>query len=90
MDMDILIGFVLPGPNVTGGMNLGMNTDIYTAYIKSEYVQISTKNIKFLKSFKKMHIIHLFFLSLFLVVYWRERTAGNHYWQTYSLNSLGC
>ena len=31
-------GFVPTGPNLTGGMEPGMNTNIYTEYMKGKYV----------------------------------------------------
>ena len=43
--MDISAGSVPAGPNLTGGMEPGLNTNIYTKYMKSKYVRISLRNI---------------------------------------------
>ena len=39
--MDISARSVLVGPILTGEMDLGMNTNVYTEYMKSKYVRIS-------------------------------------------------
>ena len=39
-------GSVPLGPNLTGGMEPGINTNIKTEYMKSKYVRISLGNIK--------------------------------------------
>ena len=39
--MDPSGGSVPPGPDLTGGMDPGMNTNIKTEYVKSKYVHIS-------------------------------------------------
>ena len=43
--MDISAGSVLAGPNLTGGMDPGMNAYIYTDYMKNKHVRISIGNI---------------------------------------------
>ena len=49
--MDILAGSVPPGPNITGGMEPGMNTSIYTEFMKRRFVCIF-RNIFSLSYFK--------------------------------------
>ena len=44
-EMDISAGSVPAGPNLTGGMNPGMNTTIYTEDMKSKCVRNSIRNI---------------------------------------------
>ena len=46
-EMDPSGGSVSPGPNLTGGMEPGMNTDIYTEYMKNKYVRISLSTSNF-------------------------------------------
>ena len=41
--MDPSGGSVLAGPNLTGGMEPGMNTNIQTEYMKSKYVRVFLK-----------------------------------------------
>ena len=43
--MDISAGSVPPGPNLTGGMEPGMDTNIETKYMKSKCVRIPLRNI---------------------------------------------
>ena len=43
--MDISAKSVLAGKSLTGRMDPGMNTNIYTEYIKSKTVCISIRNI---------------------------------------------
>ena len=50
--MDISAGTVLAGPNLTEGMDPGMNTNIKTEYMKSKYARISMRKIL---CFTKMH-----------------------------------
>ena len=50
-EMDISAGFVPAGPNLTGGMDPGMNTNIQTEYMKSKHVRFSLRNILFIYSF---------------------------------------
>ena len=50
-EMDPSGGSVPPGPNLTGGMEPGINTE----YMKSKYVRISLRNIKFFTVLLKMH-----------------------------------
>jgi hypothetical protein len=46
--MDISAGSVPPDPNLTGGMEPGMNNNIYTKYVKSKCVRIPLRNTSFL------------------------------------------
>ena len=48
--MDPLSESVPPGPNLTGGRERGMNTNISTKYMKSKYVRISWRNFSSFKN----------------------------------------
>ena len=43
--MDISAGTVSAGPNLTGQMDPGMNTNIKTEYMKRKYVRTSIRNV---------------------------------------------